>query len=453
MLRATGRHAGTARHGTRHRAAVDAVPDLVHSRRGALQGPHGGRKPPGTEEVAGEGEGEGHQAEHFQKTVAQTSQIKDAVERVHVKTQAAKEAAVAVKDSFGQYQGTITALKGQLDRVDGAASQFEGELLEHLAGDERASAQMAGRGAARRGAALAAAALAAAALAAGGRRGRAGACAAGAATARATGGPLAAGRAAAAARAGRRGGGRRAPRAGRRAGEGQFQPPEPYGPLFELRPEGGLADSALIWLHCGAGNGAVASWTVGADLREALPSTSLLFPTGTVRLPFPRWVAFGYDEVNKAMENTSALLDFGHLGIMQESVRYVHALVDREIARGIRPERIFVAGFSNGGAAALAAGLSYQARLGGVLGASTFLLGRPPERDGQLEAAPPVHLFHGGADPVVPVEWAHHSRKVLDDAGLSVSLKVYPGMWHSRCEEETLDMLTLIRGTLMQQKS
>jgi len=75
-------------------------------------------------------------AEHFQKTVAQTSQIKDAVERVHVKTQAAKEAAVAVKDSFGQYQGTITALKGQLDRVDGAASQFEGELLEHLAGDE-----------------------------------------------------------------------------------------------------------------------------------------------------------------------------------------------------------------------------------------------------------------------------------------------------------------------------
>merc|ERR1719293_26381 len=54
-------------------------------------------------------------AEHFQKTVEQTSQIKDAVERVHAKTQVAKEAAVAVKDSFGKYQGTITALKGQLD--------------------------------------------------------------------------------------------------------------------------------------------------------------------------------------------------------------------------------------------------------------------------------------------------------------------------------------------------
>merc|ERR1719293_435990 len=80
-------------------------------------------------------------AEHFQKTVEQTSQIKDAVERVHAKTQVAKEAAVAVKDSFGKYQGTITALKGQLDSVDDAANKFEGELLDRLAGDESARLQ------------------------------------------------------------------------------------------------------------------------------------------------------------------------------------------------------------------------------------------------------------------------------------------------------------------------
>jgi len=73
---------------------------------------------------------------HFEKTVAHTEQIKAAVDRVHAKTQVAKEAAVAVKESFGTYQGTISDLKAQLDSVDGVAHKFEDELWEHLAKDE-----------------------------------------------------------------------------------------------------------------------------------------------------------------------------------------------------------------------------------------------------------------------------------------------------------------------------
>jgi len=73
---------------------------------------------------------------HFEKTVAHTEQIKAAVDRVHAKTQVAKEAAVAVKESFGTYQGTISDLKAQLDGVDGVAHRFEDELWEHLAKDE-----------------------------------------------------------------------------------------------------------------------------------------------------------------------------------------------------------------------------------------------------------------------------------------------------------------------------
>jgi len=75
-------------------------------------------------------------SEHFEKTAAHTEQIRAAVDRVHAKTQVAKEAAVAVKDSFGKYQGTISDLKAQLDGVDGVAHRFEDELWEHLARDE-----------------------------------------------------------------------------------------------------------------------------------------------------------------------------------------------------------------------------------------------------------------------------------------------------------------------------
>eukprot|EP00411_Alexandrium_monilatum_P026436 CAMPEP_0175330798 /NCGR_PEP_ID=MMETSP0095-20121207/912_1 /TAXON_ID=311494 /ORGANISM="Alexandrium monilatum, Strain CCMP3105" /LENGTH=301 /DNA_ID=CAMNT_0016627995 /DNA_START=73 /DNA_END=974 /DNA_ORIENTATION=+ len=206
-----------------------------------------------------------------------------------------------------------------------------------------------------------------------------------------------------------------------------FPVPDPFGPLYESRPEGG-GDSTVIWLHSGGGSGAFSYLTVGPDFRQALPSTSFLFPTGTMRLPFPRWVSFGYDEVNAVMENTTALLDYGGLDIMDQSVEYVHALVSYEIARGVRPERIFLAGFSNGGAAAIAAGLSSKVRLGGILGLSTFLLGSVPAREHSV----PVHLYHGDADPIVPVDWAYHTRSVLETAGVDASLKVYVGMWHSR---------------------
>jgi len=87
----------------------------------------------GVEAPASEG---GVHAKHFERTVAHTEQIKAAVDRVHAKTQVAREAAVAVKDSFGKYQGTINDLKTQLDSVDDVAHKFEDELWEHLAGEE-----------------------------------------------------------------------------------------------------------------------------------------------------------------------------------------------------------------------------------------------------------------------------------------------------------------------------
>lgn len=221
-----------------------------------------------------------------------------------------------------------------------------------------------------------------------------------------------------------------------------FLVPEPFGPVFASRPENG-GDSAVIWLHCGGGNGAFSLYTVGAELRQELPSTSFIFPTGKMCLPFPRWVNFGYDEVNMALENTSSLVDFGGLEGMDESVRYVHALIEYELARGIRPDRLFLAGFSQGGAIALAAGLSSRVRIGGILGLSTFLLGIVPDSHHV-----PVHLFHGDADPVVPLAWAEHTRTALEIAGVAASLRVYPGLWHNRCAEENSDFVSVLRDSL-----
>src|SRR5690606_11593254 len=58
-----------------------------------------------------------------------------------------------------------------------------------------------------------------------------------------------------------------------------------------------------------------------------------------------------------------------------ESIAQVTALLDREIARGIPASRIFLAGFSQGGAIALAAGLRRTTPLAGLVGLSTYLPG------------------------------------------------------------------------------
>lgn len=202
----------------------------------------------------------------------------------------------------------------------------------------------------------------------------------------------------------------------------------------------------MIWLHCGGGNGAFASYTVGAELQRELPSTSFVFPTGRMELPFPRWVSFGYDETSVALEDPGSLSSFGGLPGMQESVEYVHSLVEREMSSGVLPERIILAGFSQGGSAALEAGLSSPARLGGVFGLSTFFIGAVPKQ--AATSSPPVHLFHGDADPVVPLAWAKHTEALLESSGVASSLRIYPGLWHTRCDEENRDIVGLLRDLL-----
>ena len=58
---------------------------------------------------------------------------------------------------------------------------------------------------------------------------------------------------------------------------------------------------------------------------------------------------------------------------MRESIEFVRGLVARENARGVATDRIFLVGFSQGGAIALAAGLRHPDALAGVAALSTYL--------------------------------------------------------------------------------
>ncbi|MCX7184403.1 MAG: alpha/beta hydrolase fold domain-containing protein, partial [Nitrosospira sp.] len=58
---------------------------------------------------------------------------------------------------------------------------------------------------------------------------------------------------------------------------------------------------------------------------------------------------------------------------LRDSQRAIEALLERERQRGITPERIVLAGFSQGGAMALQTGLRYPERLAGIMALSCYL--------------------------------------------------------------------------------
>ena len=126
---------------------------------------------------------------------------------------------------------------------------------------------------------------------------------------------------------------------------------------------------------------------------------------------------------------------------LRESVRQVHALLDRERARGVPAHRIVLAGFSQGCAVALLAGLRYPERLAGLAGLSGYLPLADTTAAERSEANRnvPIFMAHGRGDPVVVMPRGSASRDALGALGYDVEWHEYP-MEHSVCMEEVTDL-------------
>ena len=103
----------------------------------------------------------------------------------------------------------------------------------------------------------------------------------------------------------------------------------------------------------------------------------------------------------------------------------------------MRPERIVLARFSQGGAIALYTGLRHAQRLAGIMALSTYLIS-PDALAAEATAANqgvPIFMAHGSADPVVRFQWGEASKRLLEAAGYEIEWHTYP-MEHSVCFEE-----------------
>ena len=203
-------------------------------------------------------------------------------------------------------------------------------------------------------------------------------------------------------------------------------------------------NAAVIWLH-----------GLGADGSDFAPVVSHLGqPEGTnIRFVFPHAPRIAVT-INNGME-MPAWYDILEMSLdrkvdaaqLRASAQQVIALVEREIERGIDPRRIVLAGFSQGGAVAYEAALSYQTRLAGVMCLSTYLATQETIRLSAEQKETPVLIHHGTMDPIVPVALGEQARTWLSAREYAVEYKTYP-MQHQVCPQQIEDIRNWLTSVL-----
>ncbi|MEW6670164.1 MAG: alpha/beta hydrolase-fold protein [Thermodesulfobacteriota bacterium] len=215
--------------------------------------------------------------------------------------------------------------------------------------------------------------------------------------------------------------------------------------FLEVNPKS-KPSAAVIWLH-GLGVDGHDFEPIVPELRlpESLP-VRFVFPHApkrTVTVNFhmlmPAWFDI-LDITGSHKVNVDDIL---------ESSRQLADLVQAEIRRGLPPERIILAGFSQGGVIALHTGLRYNKKLAGIMALSTFLptIDQLADECSEANRDIPIFMAHGTGDPLVGIENAVHTRQALNRLGYHVRWREYP-VAHTVCHEEIQDIRAWILDIL-----
>lgn len=199
--------------------------------------------------------------------------------------------------------------------------------------------------------------------------------------------------------------------------------------IVEHNPNRKAITRSVIWLH---GLGAS-----GHDFEPVVPQLGLssdmavrfLFPHAPQRpvtinggMVMPAW----YDILEMSLERK---VDIAQI---EESSQQIHDLISREIERGVSPEHIVIAGFSQGGAVAYHVALGYPQRLAGLMALSTYLATNDHIDFSAANKDLPILIEHGTQDPVVPVVLGEQAQQLLSAKGYNVQYNTYP-MAHQVC--------------------
>lgn len=222
--------------------------------------------------------------------------------------------------------------------------------------------------------------------------------------------------------------------------------------------------AAFIFLH-GYGDDAEGFVNIAHQFQSAnkLPYLTWIFPnaphhhesmstawyTPTAFSPIP----VGSSSSSPQKDDEDEQADAAEDEILASS-EYICTLIDEEVKKGIRPERILIGGFSQGCAISLVTGLGsrYQGKIGGVVALSGYLPHggklsasyRDFEKEGESKMK--IFLAHGTKDMLVPMRIFRDTKKKIENVVGEGRLeaKEYEGMPHATSGIELRDVCTFL---------
>lgn len=203
-------------------------------------------------------------------------------------------------------------------------------------------------------------------------------------------------------------------------------------------------DAAVIWLHgLGADGNDFAPIVPELRLPSSL-SVRFVFPhapsipvTINGGYVMPAWYDILLADVSRRVDEEQ----------LRKSAAAVHALIQDQVDKGIDSRRIVLAGFSQGGAVVLEAGLSCSLPLAGIMSLSSYFPTADTVSINEANRSLPIRVFHGTQDPVVNEALGLASVESLKKLGYQPEYSHYP-MPHSVCPQEIMDISAWLQRVL-----
>jgi len=231
-----------------------------------------------------------------------------------------------------------------------------------------------------------------------------------------------------------------------------------YLPAIEIGPDNQPARASIIWLHgLGASGDDFASLVpelkqmlgiASNNIRFIFPNAAEIPVTINGGVSMPAWYDI-LDMPTQIQAGESAERKINQRQLIS-SANDIQHLIDREIERGIKSDQILILGFSQGGAVAYHAALTYPQPLAGLAGLSTYfpILTAPNEfSPSKNNQSIDIQIYHGTLDGVVDQSLGLKAQHDLTTLGYQTQYQDYP-MEHQVCYEQIQDIAQWILAKL-----
>ncbi|MBZ5486213.1 alpha/beta fold hydrolase [Halomonas aquamarina] len=166
-----------------------------------------------------------------------------------------------------------------------------------------------------------------------------------------------------------------------------------------------------------------------AHVRFIMPHAPKLAVTVNGGMVMPAWYDILAMDLGRRVDEVQ----------LKRSAERIQALIQEQIDQGIDSRRIIVAGFSQGGAVAYQAALSFPQPLGGLLAMSTYFATADSIETSEANRTLPIEVHHGNFDPIVAESLGRAAFDRLKAQGYSANYRQYP-MAHALCPQQVGDI-------------